>query len=619
MKPWVRIAAVLAIVVMGAIWLTACSSNESADPVISIIAQPSSPVDVAEGSVSPTLTVTATVTEGATLSYQWYENVSSGNTGGTAISGASAASYTLPADLTAGTYYYYCKVSAGRAVPLHTSTVTVTVHPKSVPIISIITQPAATTTVREGEIPADTPLTVEATVTSGATLAYRWYHNDPATDEAFHPIDGATDASYTLPTDLKEGTHSYMCEISVPNETSVNTDLATVLVLPAIIAVTEVTLGFDNLDMVETEVLTLVPTVKPENATDKTVTWESSAPEIVSVEEGKITALKSGTATITVTTNSGGKIAGCDVKVTKGRDPWADGQVITYMKSTKPREVPLILMGDGFTVEHMRAKGRYEKAFTTITDGIFDVEPFKTYRDYFTVYFVVAVSEEEGVSTSSHKVNTIFETVKSDYSAALTSNQEKCYEYAAKTGITGDNGAILLIVNTDMIGGSAGGRWRDGGFAASSLSRDAIPVILHELGHAFAWLADEYFSRSSDEVYPESEHAGLDDAHDNYAMRLNVHYENDPVKVPWAHLIGHPNYSYVGLYEGALWPKGIWRSEPESMMSYQNENYFYNAISREVIVRRIKKIAGEEYSFEEFVAKDKYEPDKTAPMVDFFQ
>ncbi len=184
----------------------------------------------------------------------------------------------------------------------------------------------------------------------------------PLPDEAFHPIDGATDASYTLPTDLKEGTHSYMCEISVPNETSVNTDLATVLVLPAIIAVTEVTLGFDNLDMVETEVLTLVPTIEPENATDKTVRWESSAPDIVSVEEGKITALKSGTATITVTTNSGGKIARCDVKVTKGRDPWVDGQVITYMKSTKPREVPLILMGDGFTVEHMRAKGRYEKA-----------------------------------------------------------------------------------------------------------------------------------------------------------------------------------------------------------------------------------------------------------------
>ena len=82
MKTRVGIVAVLAIVVMAAIWLTACRSNESADPVISITAQPASPVAVAEGSVSATLTVTATVTDGATLTYQWYENLSSGNTGG---------------------------------------------------------------------------------------------------------------------------------------------------------------------------------------------------------------------------------------------------------------------------------------------------------------------------------------------------------------------------------------------------------------------------------------------------------------------------------------------------------------------------------------------------------
>jgi hypothetical protein len=38
---------------------------------------------------------------------------------------------------------------------------------------------------------------------------------------------------------------------------------------------------------------------------------------------------------------------------------------------------------------------------------------------------------------------------------------------------------------------------------------------------------------------------------------------------------------------------------------------YMNAVSREVIVKRIMKVAGEEYSFDSFVAKDKYEPDPT--------
>ncbi len=55
--------------------------------------------------------------------------------------------------------------------------------------------------------------------------------------------------------------------------------------------------------------------VTPENASDQTITWSSSNDAVVSVEAGVVTAVKAGTAKITVTTVSGGYTAECDITV----------------------------------------------------------------------------------------------------------------------------------------------------------------------------------------------------------------------------------------------------------------------------------------------------------------
>ena len=64
----------------------------------------------------------------------------------------------------------------------------------------------------------------------------------------------------------------------------------------------------------DTEIL--IPTVLPENATDKSVTWSSTNTSVATVSNGTITAVAKGTATITVTTYDGGHTATCDVVVT---------------------------------------------------------------------------------------------------------------------------------------------------------------------------------------------------------------------------------------------------------------------------------------------------------------
>jgi uncharacterized protein YjdB len=81
------------------------------------------------------------------------------------------------------------------------------------------------------------------------------------------------------------------------------------------IAVTSVELDHTSLEMTEEDVVTLIATVKPDDATDKTVTWSSSDATVATVDNGKVTAIKEGEAIITAT--AGSKAATCKVTVLK--------------------------------------------------------------------------------------------------------------------------------------------------------------------------------------------------------------------------------------------------------------------------------------------------------------
>ena len=86
---------------------------------------------------------------------------------------------------------------------------------------------------------------------------------------------------------------------------------------PATVAVTSVSLNKQTLSLVEGNSETLTATVAPSNATNKAVSWKSSDASVASVDNsGKVTAVKAGSATITVTTTDGSKTATCSVTVT---------------------------------------------------------------------------------------------------------------------------------------------------------------------------------------------------------------------------------------------------------------------------------------------------------------
>ena len=80
--------------------------------------------------------------------------------------------------------------------------------------------------------------------------------------------------------------------------------------------VTGVTLDKTSLTMAPGETATLVATVAPENATDKTISWSSSDEKVATVDSnGKVTAKSVGTAVIVVLTDDGYKTATCNITV----------------------------------------------------------------------------------------------------------------------------------------------------------------------------------------------------------------------------------------------------------------------------------------------------------------
>lgn len=82
------------------------------------------------------------------------------------------------------------------------------------------------------------------------------------------------------------------------------------------VEVTEVTLDQTSLELYIDDIEELTATVKPELASNRNVSWESSDTDVATVENGQVVAVGVGTATITVTTEDGELTATCDVTVT---------------------------------------------------------------------------------------------------------------------------------------------------------------------------------------------------------------------------------------------------------------------------------------------------------------
>ena len=130
-----------------------------------------------------------------------------------------------------------------------------------------------------------------------------WASSDAAvaTVDANGKVTGVKAGEATITVTTEDGGKTATCQVTVKANT---------------VVVTGVTLNKSTLTLKVGASETLTATIAPADATNKNVTWASSDAAVATVDaSGKVTGVAAGTATITVTTEDGGKTATCQVTV----------------------------------------------------------------------------------------------------------------------------------------------------------------------------------------------------------------------------------------------------------------------------------------------------------------
>ncbi len=128
-----------------------------------------------------------------------------------------------------------------------------------------------------------------------------WSSSDSTivTVDANGKVSGVAAGTASITATTEDGGFTATCAVTVSN-----------------IVVTGVSLNETSKELKVGDEFTLTATVAPNNATNKNVTWSSSDSTIVAVDaNGKVTGVAAGSASITATTEDGGKTATCEVTV----------------------------------------------------------------------------------------------------------------------------------------------------------------------------------------------------------------------------------------------------------------------------------------------------------------
>lgn len=292
-----------------------------------------------------------------------------------------------------------------------------------------------------------------------------------------------------------------------------------------------------------------------------------------------------------------------------------EDEVIVLQEAARGKGVNVVILGEGYDAKDI-SDGKLLSDVNETMEDLFDIEPYRTYRDYFNVYTGIAVSPESGVGNANTTVHNRFGT--SATRGTLSGTADEILKYACTMpSVSRDNlGQTLIIIVTNTSDYSGATRLFDDGTAISYCPKrdDYYPydfrgIVQHEAGgRGFGKLGDESVRHNA---FVDAcgcsccAHAAEIAAAQAKGWYMNISLTAREDAVPWSHLLENDKYrNLVGIYEGASGHgKGVWRSEYNSCMN--NGVPYYNTVSREIIVKRIMQCAGEEYSFENFVANDK--------------
>ncbi len=284
-----------------------------------------------------------------------------------------------------------------------------------------------------------------------------------------------------------------------------------------------------------------------------------------------------------------------------------DKEVILLQKHTKGNGIPVIIMGDAFVDKDMNEGGLYETTMKKGMEAFFSKEPTKSLRDHFDVYSVKAVSSNNYMSG-----NTALGTYY-DGHTDLGGDYDKCMSYARLVREDLSNIPVIVMINTPRLSIGICHYLADR-FSITFISAQQEHlngIISHEtVGHGLSYLGDEYWMHTTDPMTEEQKQQ-FHKEQEETGWALNIDVTNDPEKVRWSKFIKDERYKNeeIGIFEGGLgvYRLGVYRPSEWSLMNASEDGQEFNAPSREIIYRRIMKLAyGDswEYDYETFVKWD---------------
>jgi len=199
--------------------------------------------------------------------------------------------------------------------------------------------------------------------------------------------------------------------------------------------------------------------------------------------------------------------------------------VFTILENGHPHDnVDLVFIAEGYTAEK---KDKFLEDVNRMTGVLFNSEPFKTHKQRFNVRCVLRPSADSGVDQptkgifKNSAVSAAFNAL--DLPRYLLIDDNKSLRDIA---FSVPYDAVIVIADCERYGG--GGIYND--YTMTTVDNErSEDVFMHEFGHAFGNLADEYFTStvSYNEFYPP----GIEPHEPNITALL------DPESIKWAHLL----------------------------------------------------------------------------------
>lgn len=248
------------------------------------------------------------------------------------------------------------------------------------------------------------------------------------------------------------------------------------------------------------------------------------------------------------------------------------------------KKIDIVLLPEGYTAGELK---NFENDCQKFTDNLFAFSPYKEYKDRFSIRAVLAPSDESGSDIPAE--NTWKKTVLN--SSFYTFDSERyCMIYDNKTvrdvAANAPYDQVYVLVNTTKYGGGAI-------YNHYSVSVNgnlfAARIFIHEFGHGFAGLGDEYYTSSTsyNDFYPldvepwEPNLTTLVDFDKKWKKIL------DPA-VPVPTPDEQKYYEQPGVFEGGGYvAKGIYRPAYDCLMNSFNSDKFCR-VCEEAIIRMIK-------------------------------